>query len=437
MATPAPPRVESLPDVAFQGLRDRLWRSRVFVLPPLAMVSMVLLVDDAEPWRRAAVGLGAAVAGVLAAFGVRAVRRHGLSRRLLARLVPVPASVLGLAAVVSGGIDSPLFIIFAVVCVFLALFVDLTVAIGVAALGVALVWTLTAVAWFGWVPSMVPAVFGGGAAVTTNGTLLVVRATVYSLAIGWGVVIGTMLRAAYQDSFAAALAARDEVLKLHAESARTLTTLSAEIAHELKNPLASVKGLAQLLARDAAGKDQERLTVLRREVDRMQEILESFLTYSRPLVPLSTAPVALGDVARHVLALHEGVARERRVALTLDEERPVAVRADHRKLTQVLVNLVQNALDASPDGAAVEVMLRPDGDGARVEVRDRGPGVPEDARERVFDAGVTSKATGHGLGLTVARAIARQHGGALTLQGRVGGGAVAVLTLPAGPQEAA
>jgi signal transduction histidine kinase len=125
------------------------------------------------------------------------------------------------------------------------------------------------------------------------------------------------------------------------------------------------------------------------------------------------------------------MARQRRVALVV-RAAPAPVRCDARKVKQVLINLVQNALDASAAGGAVEIEVpEPLGGAARVLVLDRGPGVDPAVAGRAFDPGVTSKASGSGLGLTIARALARQHGGDVDLGPRDGGGSAAVLRLPA------
>jgi signal transduction histidine kinase len=242
-----------------------------------------------------------------------------------------------------------------------------------------------------------------------------------------------LVRTIFEDLFEEGIQERDRMLSLHADQNRALIGLSGEIAHELKNPLASVKGLAALVGRDLEGKSAERMTVLRREVDRMQDVLEELLTFSRPLVPLAMEEVELGALSREVARLHEGSAAERTVGIEVRADAPVRVQCDPRKVRQVLINLVQNALDASPAGATIEVALAATDDGAMLTVLDRGPGIDAELGERVFEAGVTTKDHGSGIGLVVARSIARQHGGELTLRPREGGGCVAELTLPTTP----
>jgi signal transduction histidine kinase len=162
----------------------------------------------------------------------------------------------------------------------------------------------------------------------------------------------------------------------------------------------------------------------------MQTVLEEFLNFSRPLVPLALGDVDAAALCREVAALHEGMARERGVELAV-RGGEVPVRCDPRKAKQVLINLVQNALDASPPGGAVEIEAERVGQGgARVRVLDRGRGVAPALAAAVFSPGVTTKADGSGLGLTIARALAQQHGGDVALARRPGGGTVAELVLP-------
>jgi signal transduction histidine kinase len=215
-----------------------------------------------------------------------------------------------------------------------------------------------------------------------------------------------------------------------ADENRTLGLLTAEIAHELKNPLASVKGLAGLVAKDVDGRAAERMVVLRREVDRMQEVLEQFLTLSRPVVPLEVAPVDLGALCEEVAALHEGVAAEQGVRIAVRAPRGLSLAGDGRKLLQVMTNLVQNALAVSPQGSAIGVEAERGSTGFTLRVLDRGPGLAPDVKERAFEPGVTTKPDGSGLGLAIARSLARQQGGEVELTAREGGGVIAIVRLP-------
>ena len=192
----------------------------------------------------------------------------------------------------------------------------------------------------------------------------------------------------------------------------------------------SIKGLAGLLSRDLSGKSAERMGVLKEEADRMQGILEEFLTFSRPLVPSVAEPVDLRFLVDGVAALHEGMARHR--GLKFVTAGNADAEADPRKTRQILINLVQNAIEASPAGGTIWIVVEAGQGSAEVRVEDEGSGPDKDLGERVFQAGVTTKASGNGLGLTIARGLARQQGGDLFLERRPVGGAVARLNLPEG-----
>jgi signal transduction histidine kinase len=423
--------VEEVEEAALDALFQRGIQLRLYLAPFIFLSTMLLLAWDAATWRFALVGSAVTVAVARLLWELNRIRKEGLQRTRVAKILPVPATMLLIVVIATGGVDSPIFVMLPVVTVFLCLFLRPRYGFIFGGVATVVVWVLAIVAWKGLVPSLIPEFFGGGPRVSASSELLFTRALFLTIALGWASVLGSVMRGAFQSAIQRALNARDEVLATRDESTKNLTTLVAEIAHELKNPLASVKGLAALVDRAAEGKEKERLTVLRREVDRMQEILESFLNFSRPLVPLDVAPVRLAEVAEQVTALYEGVTRERGIEVRLDVKPELSVKADARKLKQVLINLVQNAIDVTGQGGAVDLVVAPRADGAMVSVMDRGPGV-ENA-ERVFEPGVTTKEQGNGLGLTIARLLARQHGGDVRLTAREGGGTVAELTLPGAP----
>lgn len=423
--------LEEVEDSALEGLFQEGLRRRLYVAPFILLSVMMLVAWDPAPWRWWVAGVALVFAITrLAIEGWRA-RREGIQRTRLSVLLPVPATILMLVVSATGGVDSPVFLMMPLVTVFLSLFLRPKYGIVFALVGTVVALVLTVVAHREWVSTFVPLAFGGGARGSATDLLLYTRATVIVLALWWAALLGWVMRRAYRSAIQRAVDAHGQLLETQDESTKTLTTLAAEIAHELKNPLASVKGLAALVDRDVSGKTKERVDVLRREIDRMQEILESFLTFSRPLVPLDVAPVQLAEVAQQVAAIHEGMASERGASIRLDVKPEVVVKADVRKVKQVVINLVQNALDVTPSGGAVDVVVTSDGDGARLLVMDRGPGVLD--AERAFEPGVTTKEKGSGLGLTVARLVARQHGGDVRLLPRDDGGTVAELTLAGAP----
>ncbi len=235
------------------------------------------------------------------------------------------------------------------------------------------------------------------------------------------------------------------VLRVHrtAERALDFEALAAGLAHEIKNPLAGLQGSAELLAREAEGPAREYAAVIAREARRVDGRVRELRDLARPAA-LQYGPVSVHDLAQDVLVLAKGVPGGDRVTFVrrYDPSLP-HVRGDKEKLTQVLLNLVRNALDAVAAVRDPTVVLetgvapirirsasgrtRPL---ARISVQDNGPGIPEAMLARLFTPFATSKPHGTGLGLAISRRIVEAHGGRIEVKNRSGGGAEATVYIP-------
>ena len=426
-----PPGQHEIEREELSRLFGRMVGWRLAVVPLVLGGLAWLLTFEPSPWRRLALGSAAILfPGFFVAEWFR-FRRRGFHARAIPFNLTVATLGQMVLAFLSGGLASP-FVYFAVPIGILAgVFLRIGLSLALVGFQVAAIWLFAWVGATGALPDFNLALFGGGSRVGGPPSYLYAHAAAITFVLLMASTVGRVVRAALDGIIRRGLAAQQESLRAHAERAEELTALSAEIAHELKNPLASVKGLAGLLSREIPdGKAAERLGVLRREVDRMQAVLDEFLNFSRPLVPLALGNADLAPLCQEVAAMHEGMARERSVTVAVRAEE-VPARCDPRKVKQVLINLVQNALDASEPGGSVEVEAeRAPAGGARVRVLDRGRGLDPALADAVFSPGVTTKPSGSGLGLTIARALARQHGGDLVLAPRAGGGTVAELALP-------
>ena len=216
--------------------------------------------------------------------------------------------------------------------------------------------------------------------------------------------------------------------KLRDEAALTqLGRLSAVVAHEVRNPLAALKGSLQVLASrlpaDLPGR--EIITPMLARIDALNQTVKDILTYSKPSPPkvqrVSTAPL-ITEVVNTTRAAIPGAAIE----IT---GQPVVVKADPEMTRAVLLNLLMNACQASPVGT-VELQTAAANGQCRIHVLDRGPGIPTEVREHLFEPFVTTRSGGTGLGLAIARRLTQVQGGTLALEDRAGGGTVATVTLP-------
>jgi signal transduction histidine kinase len=224
---------------------------------------------------------------------------------------------------------------------------------------------------------------------------------------------------------------REELCSENEDRTRALEGMAARLAHEVKNPLAAIKGLSTHMARNASDpKTAERLAIVAAEADRLQSIVEGFLTFSRGLDDLKLAPTKPHEVARELAVLLETRAEEAGVVLELGGDQSLVLDADSRKLRQALLNLVLNAIQASPRGATVYLEVARACDGARITVRDGGTGMTPEVLDRIRKPYFTTKESGTGLGLAVARGLVEQHGGRLEIKSVPGTGTTAIVSLP-------
>ncbi len=432
---PTSPALRSLHELVRARMLGGLFRVRLLMTPGIAVVASLFMFLDPAPWRVALILSTVVGVTILALVESRVATRIG-DRRVNAN-VAATASAQLIVIFGSGGIASPLLPAAVLVVIGIAIFTPRSFSLGFLVLvQIPVIWIFAIVHASNLLPGIVLPIFHGLYSDSgTPGLGPYFAAAIYTVVLLAGSKLGAFFRDAVDEMVSRYVLDQERTLNAYAEQSRTLTALSAEIAHELKNPLASVKGLAALVRKDVEGTTAERVDVLRREVDRMQGILGEFLDYSRPLIPLQAEEVDVTALAREVAALHEGMAQQRDVTITVSPAGALGHRADPRKLRSVLINLVQNAIEASPPRAHVEIEIerRPNG-GLGVRVIDHGEGVDPEIAEKLFTVGATTKTQGNGLGLAVARGLARQHGGELELRARPSGGTMAELLLPREPK---
>jgi signal transduction histidine kinase len=221
---------------------------------------------------------------------------------------------------------------------------------------------------------------------------------------------------------------------LRAEQMMAIGQVAAGVAHELRNPLTSIKGLIQINLRELGerGLPTDDLTIIEHEIRRMERTLQTFLDFARPPQP-DRRLQEIGPIIEKVLQLVGGRARKQSVELKFRQQQPAAqAEIDGDQLQQLFLNLVLNALDAMPQGGVLDIELTNARDGhVEVYVRDTGHGISPEILPKVFETFVSSKETGVGLGLPLSRRIAEEHGGTLTAYNLPLKGACFVLRLPA------
>lgn len=249
--------------------------------------------------------------------------------------------------------------------------------------------------------------------------------------------------------------AEGEVHRLEEEVRRreklaAIGTLAAGVAHEIRNPLSSIKGFATYFRQrfGEGSEEREAADIMVREVNRLNRVITDLLGLSRPS-DVKPRSVCLENIVAHVLRLIRQTAGERHIALSCRTSRSVPnVFVDVERLGQALLNLCLNALDAMPDGGALTIAISRARESVCLLVRDTGSGMTPEIMEHIFDPYFTTKGNGTGLGLPLVHKIITAHGGRISVRSRpavpatdgnggAGGETVFRVWLPLAPEEEA
>jgi signal transduction histidine kinase len=221
-----------------------------------------------------------------------------------------------------------------------------------------------------------------------------------------------------------------------AERLSALGRLSAGVAHEIRNPLAGIRTTAELLkSRCADGDERARFAeVILEETIRLDRIVGSLLQFAKPAEP-KLEPIDLDALLDRAVELAHGNAAEHCVRIRRVSRRsPAFPLADRDQILQVLLNLILNAIEATPAGGEVRVgadaPATSRSSSIAIRVEDGGEGVPPSIRERIFDPFFTTKPGGTGLGLSISEHIVRRHGGSIQMEKAAGASHAAVVRLP-------
>ena len=216
-----------------------------------------------------------------------------------------------------------------------------------------------------------------------------------------------------------------------ADRLSALGELSAGMAHEIRNPLASIRGTAEILqdAIDPADRRYEFAGILIKEVDRLNRVVRDFLDFARPAAP-RREPFDLLAALREVLLLTRQQAGKNRVRIELVGEGRVELAGDREQFKQAFLNLILNALQSMPEGGALTISLESAPEEIRLRFADTGQGIPAESLDKVFNPFFTTRSEGTGLGLAITHRIVQGHGGRIEVTSSPGAGTTFTLHLP-------
>jgi signal transduction histidine kinase len=218
-----------------------------------------------------------------------------------------------------------------------------------------------------------------------------------------------------------------------AEKLSTLGEMAAVLAHEIRNPLGSIRGTAEILRDDYKPGDpkHEFIEIQIKETERLNRVVEDFLRMARPQ-PTEMHRCSLWEELETVITLVSRDAHNRGISLRLEPTAEQAlVKGDGEKLRQAFLNIVINALQSTSESGSVDIVLEKVAGGFEISFRDSGPGIDPETMGRIFEPFFTTRPDGTGLGLAITKKIIEAHGGTIRVQSETGKGATVVVHMPA------
>lgn len=247
------------------------------------------------------------------------------------------------------------------------------------------------------------------------------------IAAGWLLSIGLFRYARREELHQAELARKGNLAKLG--------EMGALLAHEIRNPLAGIKGFAQVIAKKPQeGRNAAFAENIVTEVVRLETLVNDLLAYAAG-DGAQRARFDLGQLIDHALSLLAPEAAERAVTVSCSSTGSFFVMGNRDRIEQALLNLGKNALQAMGAGGVLEIACASAGAEARISMKDTGQGIAETDLPKVFEPFFTTKARGTGLGLALCRKVIEEHGGTISLESRAGEGTTVTLALPLLPAD--
>jgi len=233
------------------------------------------------------------------------------------------------------------------------------------------------------------------------------------------------------------LKAMEQELK-KADRLALIGRFAAGVAHEIRNPLASISGSIEILKkrRESGGneRDTRLMDIVLREIDRLDNLITDFLDYAKPNNP-NKVGFDLDDLIRELVELFVNYAnKEKNIKIRSDLSIKISLYADKMQLKQVLWNLIKNSIEAIDHEGEVEIKTKTTVDGgqdfAEISIHDNGSGISAENMEKILDPFYTSKESGTGLGLSIANSIIESHGGSMAIESAVNAGTTFTVKIP-------